>query len=268
MAEQRLLTAERERRVLDLLRGTQVMKVSALSEALGVSEATVRRDLQSMHERRLLHRVRGGASLHPLTREEPLFHDKEALNAEAKHLIAESALRFISDHDQIYLDGGSTVLTLARLLGTRRHLTIVTNSLMAAQALADSGHRLFVIGGEFRPLSRTVVGPLTASVVQSLHVDKAFMGTIGLTLSEGMTTTDPQEAFTKELVMKRANQTILLADSSKIEMPSFARSGSITDLDVLITERISEDLRSELETMGVQVVEAGRDRSVGTDTEA
>lgn len=254
MSEQRLLTAEREQRILELLRQSTVMKVIELGRELGVSEATIRRDLQSMHERRLLQRVRGGATLHPLPLAEPLFRDKQALNADAKQRIASAALELIADNDQIYLDGGSTVLALARMLSTRRDLTVVTNSLMAAECLMNAGHRLFLIGGEFRPLSRTLVGPLTASVVASLHVDKAFMGTIGFTLGEGMTTTDPGEAYTKEQVMHRANQVVLLADSSKLGVPSFACSGGIEDVDVLVTESVDTRFREELETLGVQVL--------------
>ncbi len=255
MAEQRMITAEREHRILELLRDVTVLKVAELSEALAVSEATVRRDLQSMHERGLLQRVRGGATLHPLTRAEPLFDDKQTQNIEAKRRIAAAALEMIDDHDQLYLDGGSTVLALARLLARRRrHLTITTNSLMAAEALMNSGHRLVVIGGEFRALSRTLVGPITAAAIDRIHVDKAFMGTIGFTISEGMMTTDPNEAFTKERILERANQVILLADSAKLGIPSFARSGRPEDIDVLITDRVDEAFRRDAAELGIQVV--------------
>jgi DeoR/GlpR family transcriptional regulator of sugar metabolism len=257
MADQRMLTAEREHRIIELLHEATVLKVADLGQALGVSEATVRRDLQSMHERGLLQRVRGGATLHPLTRAEPMFDDKQTQNAAAKNRIAAAALELIDDYDQIYLDGGSTVLALARLLAhRRRHLTITTNSLMAAEALMNSGHRLVVIGGEFRPLSRTVVGPLTAATVEQIHVDKAFMGTIGFTVTEGLMTTDPNEAFTKELILHRANQVILLADGSKLGIPSFARSGRPQDIDVLVTERVDETFRGDAEDLGIQIIVA------------
>ncbi len=258
MPEQsRMLTAERERRILELLRRASVMKVVELAEALGVSVATVRRDLQGLHERGLLQRVRGGATMHPLTRVEPLFRDKQTLHAEAKRCIAAAALELVDDHDHIYLDGGSTVLMLARMLDARRNLTIVTNSLTAAEALTGSRHRLVMIGGEVRALSRTLVGPLTAATIADLHVNKAFMGTIGFTLAEGMTTTDPGEAFTKEQIMQRANQVILLADSSKLGVPSFARSGNIEDVDVLITDAADPNFRTELESLGIQLILGG-----------
>lgn len=254
--EPRLLNAEREQRVLHLLRQNNVMSVNQLCQRLGVSPATIRRDLQAMHERKLLFRVRGGATLQDLNRNEPLFQDKQSLNSEAKSRIAEAALRLVGDKEKIYLDGGSTVLTLVRRLDQRQDLTVVTNSLIAAAELMNSPHRLILVGGEFRPLSRTLVGPLTASVIDSVHVDKAFMGTIGFTLEDGITTTDASEAFTKERAMRRANQVILLADSGKLGVPSFARSGRLEDIDILVTDRIDPELRDELTARGLEVVVA------------
>ena len=95
----------------------------------------------------------------------------------------------------------------------------------AAHELAGRGPRLILIGGELRRLSQTMVGPLTRCLLEELHLDKAFMGTIGLTLKDGLTTTDPGEAYTKELVMNRARQVILLADSSKAGKVAFAQAG-------------------------------------------
>jgi len=89
-----------------------------------------------------------------------------------------------------------------------------------------------------------------------VRVDKAFMGTIGFTLEDGMTTTDPGEAFTKEQVMRRANQVILLADGSKLGRPSFARSCYVEDIDVLITDAVEPEFQKELEQRGVEVLKA------------
>ncbi|MBT3377623.1 MAG: DeoR/GlpR transcriptional regulator [Lentisphaerae bacterium] len=257
MPEHKLLNAEREHRILELLRHSTVMTVGGLSNELSVSEATIRRDLQSMHERKLLQRVRGGATLHPVARVEPVFHDKATQHQGIKRRIAAKAIDLIEDHDVIYLDGGSTVLMLAERLDEREGLTVVTNSLMAASRLMGSDHRLILVGGEFRPLSRTLVGPLTAAVAGNLHVDKAFMGTIGFTIEDGMTTTDTNEAFTKEQIMKRSNQVILLADSSKLGIPSFARSGDIRAIDILITDRVDPLFRADLEANGIEVLAAG-----------
>ncbi len=250
-------TISREQQILDALRGQEIVQVADLATILDVSEATIRRDLTAMEDRGLLSRVHGGATLAGIARREPLFHDKEERNTAAKQAIAHAALSLIDDGDTIYLDGGSTILQLARLLDRRHNLVIVTNSLMAASSLLDTEHRLILVGGEFRKLSRTLVGPLTAQLINAVHVDKAFMGTIGFTLAEGMTTTDPNEAHTKSLIMSRAGQVLLLADSSKLGTSSFARSGTINDISTLITDNASPDFIAGIEQLGIRLMLAG-----------
>jgi DeoR/GlpR family transcriptional regulator of sugar metabolism len=175
--------------------------------------------------------------------------------AAEKRRIAAAAAKYVKPNDTIYLDGGSTVLELARLLKDRSNITIVTNSLRAAVELAGRGPRLILVGGELRRLAQTTVGPLTRFMVQELHVDKAFMGTIGLSLEEGLTTTDPTEAYTKELVMKHAREVILLADSSKAHKISFTRAGRLEKVRVLITDSLFDrKLSKELRKRGTEVM--------------
>ena len=182
---------------------------------LNASPATVRRDLARFEELGEVQRVHGGAVSMDSRIEEPLFDAKTSIATKEKQRIARAALPYIEADDTIYLDGGSTVLELARLLRDRTNITVVTNSLRAANELAGRGPKLILVGGELRRLSQTIVGSMTRLMLAGLHMDKAFMGTIGLSLDKGLTTTDPCEAYTKELVMTQARQVILLVDSSK-----------------------------------------------------
>ena len=240
------LATERHERIAQILGGSRVSRVNELRDALGVSPATVRRDLEQMEQQGRLRRVHGGAVAVQSRMEEPLFDDKAAIAAKQKAAIAKAALSFVKDNDSIFLDGGSTVLALARLVADRKNLTVVTNSLRVATALSGGGPRLFIVGGEFRPLSQVFVGPLTRPLLEQLRVDVAFMGTIGLSDTDGITTTDPREAFTKELVMAHAEKVALLADSTKIGKVSFVRFGSLADVEVLVTDRgaSEKDVRS------------------------
>jgi len=251
MGPHRLLTAERERRILQLLKGQRVVSVTELCRELGVSVATVRRDIQGLDKRGLLVRVRGGAMMAGDSRAEPFFSDKEGKQTAEKERIAHLALSLVEDHDSLYLDGGSTVLALARLLDERDDLTIVTNSLMAAAELMESRHRVILVGGEFRAISRTLVGPLTLPIISSLNVDKAFMGTIGFAGTDGLTTTDPSEAFTKTEIMKRSRRVILLADHTKLGTRSLARSEG--RIHMLITDRIDPELHAQLRELEIEV---------------
>jgi DeoR family transcriptional regulator, fructose operon transcriptional repressor len=232
----RNLAPERQKRVLALVRERGAVRVDELCEALTVSPATIRRDLEMLEHAGGLQRVHGGAVLGGALLDEPLFDDKTQVAGEEKRAIARQALQHIHTGDTVYLDGGSTLLELAKLLRERSDLTIVTNSLRAAAELSASGPRLILLGGELRRRSQTITGPLTRMLLESISLDVACMGTIGVT-SEVLTTTDPGEAYTKELVMARSARVLLLADSQKVGKVSFARAGSIRDLDVMITDQ-------------------------------
>jgi DeoR family fructose operon transcriptional repressor len=241
----------------ELIRGKGAVRVEEICSELHVSPATVRRDLDQLEGIGAIRRVHGGAVSVESRLEEPLFDDKASLAAREKHHIAETALQFVEPDDTIYLDGGSTVLEFARLLRDRTNVTVVTNSLRAAHELAGRGPRLILIGGELRRLSQTMVGPLTRCLLEELHLDKAFMGTIGLTLKDGLTTTDPGEAYTKELVMNRARQVILLAYSSKAWKVAFAQAGRWERVYALVTDRqFDKNLAKELTSKGIKVVRA------------
>ena len=251
----RELAPERLERLRQILRTDHVARIEELCARLRVSPATVRRDLNELEKLGEIRRVHGGAVSFESRLEEPLFDDKTSLAAREKQHIAHAALRRIGPNDTVYLDGGSTVLELARLLRERTNLTVVTNSLRTAIELAGHGPRLILIGGELRRLSQTLVGPLTRLILAQLHVDKAFMGTIGLSLKEGLTTTDPSEAYTKEEVMAQAREVILLADSSKAGKVSFTRAGELGKVKVLITDSsIDSKFARELRKRGIEVV--------------
>ncbi len=251
------LAPRRHERLLQIMSKEHVVRVEELARQLRVSSATIRRDLDELEGLGEIRRVHGGAVGIGSRLEEPLFDDKTSLAAKEKQRIARAALKFIEPNDTIYLDGGSTVLELARLLKDRSNITVVTNSIRAAIELAARGPRLILIGGDLRRLSQTLVGALTRLTLDGLHLDKAFMGTMGLTLEEGLTTTDPSEAYTKELVMKHAREVYLLADHSKVGKVSFTQAGELERVRVLIMDdRIDRKFAQRLRKLGVDVVRA------------
>lgn len=251
----RKLGAERQHKILQLIRVERVMRVETLGVTLNVSSATIRRDLVDLEGRGKLRRVHGGAVAVDSRLEEPaIFDDKASVAASEKKLIADEAFTLIQSEDTIYVDGGTTTLELIRMIRDTQNITVVTNSLRAAVELGGSGPRLILIGGELRRRSQTLVGPLTRGTLNELHVDKAFMGTMGLTIEEGMTTTDPAEAYTKELVMKQAGEVILLVDSEKIGKISFSRSGEVDQIDHIITDRgVSADFKNTINEMNIKL---------------
>jgi len=233
------LAAERHERLRALLRERRVVRVEEFAAELAVSPATVRRDLGAMEADGELKRVHGGAVdvAAPLVADEPVFEDKASRSEPQKRRIAAAAAKLIpAAHTTLFLDGGSTVLALARLLVRHTQHTVVTNSLRVAHLLASGGPRVILTGGALRRLSQTFVGPLTRHILENLSFDIAFMGTLGITPDDGLTTTDPNEAYTKELAIARARRVILLADATKVGAVSTVRFAPLSILHTLVTD--------------------------------
>jgi DeoR/GlpR family transcriptional regulator of sugar metabolism len=255
-APARDLAPQRRQRILDIVSARRAARLEDLSHALGVSMATVRRDLDELSSQGLLHRVHGGAVATERP-PEPHFEVKAAEAAEEKERIAARAVSLLAPDETIYLDSGSTTLAVARLLRGWDRLTVVTNSLPIANELGGQGPKLIMIGGEFRPTSQAFVGPLSRHLLQNLHVGKAFIGTYALSLEEGLSTTDASEAFTKVLALERATEVIVLADSRKLGTTAFAGAGRLDQVDVLVTDAgIEAHVARELREHGIAVITA------------
>jgi DeoR family transcriptional regulator, fructose operon transcriptional repressor len=255
-APARHLAPQRRQRILDIVNARRSARLEDLSHALGVSTATVRRDLDELAAQGLLRRAHGGAVAIERT-SEPHFEVKAAEAAEEKERIAARAVSLLAPDETIYLDSGSTTLAVARLLRGWDSLTVVTNSLPIAVELGGHGPKLIIIGGEFRPTSQAFVGPLSRHLLEHVHVSKAFVGTYALSLEDGLSTTDASEAFTKALALERATEVIVLADSRKLGATSFAHAGRLDQVDVLLTdEGIDDHLARELQKRGITVIRA------------
>jgi DeoR/GlpR family transcriptional regulator of sugar metabolism len=251
------LAAARRQRLGALVEARRAIRLEELSAALGVSQATVRRDLNALAAAGRLRRVHGGAIAVDERLDEPHFDVKAAAFAEQKARIAARAVELLGPDDTVYLDSGSTVLAVARLLHGWTRLTVVTNSLPVANELVGRGPRLIVVGGELRATSRALVGPLTRLLLEALHVDRALMGTFAFSLEDGLTTTDPAEAYTKQLVLERAREVLLLAASAKLGTRAFVHAGRLEDVDVLVTDDgLDERASRAIARHGIRVITA------------
>ena len=248
---------ERRERVKQIVKSRHAVRVEDLKAELGVSTATIRRDLHELEEEGELRRVHGGAMSIDAGPIEARFEAKAATNPAQKRRIAERAAAMVEPDAKIYLDAGTTCLELAKLLAPRSDITIVTNSIPAINELAGTGPRLIVIGGELRTLSQALVGPLSTPVLDQLYLDHAFVGAFSLSLEAGLTTTDPAEAFTKEHVLTRTREAVLLVDGSKLGTRSFAQAGRLDQIDVVITDAaLGEEASQTFEHAGVRVLVA------------
>lgn len=211
--------------------------VQELSQTLSVSESTIRRDLKELEEAKLLKRTHGGAVSLQSVSFEAAFPEKEDRFLDEKMRIARKAVEMIEEGDAILLDGGTTTLQIARELKTFSNLKVITNSIMALNELKDCRNiEVSITGGMLRPDTMAFVGPMTERSLEMVRVDKAFLGTNGLDLLEGITTPNMLEAATKRKMISVAKQVILLADHSKIGQVSFCKVADLQDMDYYILD--------------------------------
>ncbi|QQZ60933.1 DeoR/GlpR transcriptional regulator [Paenibacillus sonchi] len=228
---------ERKRSIVQFVERHTRASVQELSQDLGVSESTVRRDLKELEEARLLKRTHGGAVSLQSVNFEAAFPDKADRFLEEKQRIARKAVEMIQEGDAILLDGGTTTLQIARALKTFSNLKVITNSMIALNELKDCRNiEVSITGGMLRPDTLAFVGPMTERSLEMVRVDKAFIGTNGLDIHEGITTPNMLEAATKRKMISVAKQAVLLADHSKIGQVSFCKVADLQEIDHCILD--------------------------------
>jgi DeoR family transcriptional regulator of aga operon len=248
------MRAERLNAVLDQLVAQGSVDVLKMAAAFGVSGATIRRDLRALHEQGLLVRTHGGAVANDVGLELPLRYKAER-NHSQKRLIGTTAARLVDAGAVVGMTGGTTVTEVARALADRRDITIVTNALnIAAELVPRPNIRLLVIGGKARDASYELVGPAAETMIAEYHFDILFIGVDGLTVEHGCTTHDEMEAHTDLAFIRRAQRTVVVADSSKVGKIRFAKICDISEITDLVTDSgIDRDSVASFERAGVSV---------------
>jgi DeoR family transcriptional regulator, aga operon transcriptional repressor len=246
--------AERVAAVLEALASEGTVDVTALVERLGVSAATVRRDLQLLEQQRMLARTHGGAVAHDVLYELPLRYKAARHQVEKRRIAGEAATR-VADGAVVGLTGGTTTTEVARAILDRRGITVVTNALNIAGELAIRADlRLVVTGGTARSESYELVGPVAEQALERLNLDVAFVGVDGISLEAGLTTHHEIEAHTNRTMIERARLVVVVADSSKLGRVAFAQICPPDAVDELITdEGAPEATIRELTEAGVAV---------------
>lgn len=213
-----MLAEERFALILEALEKRRSVTVQELCEALGASESTIRRDLTILGRQGRLNKVHGGAVVaeHSVLADEPTMADKEMQAVEEKRAIAHAAAALISAQDFVYLDAGSTTLAVARALeGEALKAAYMTNGIAHARLLVQKGCRTYMPGGLIRPVTEAITGAAALASLTGYNFTKAFMGANGVSLNEGFTTPDPEEAAIKAAAVRRARESWFLVDDSK-----------------------------------------------------
>jgi DeoR family transcriptional regulator of aga operon len=236
---------ERWNRLLELVTERGHLEVADAAQTLDVSEATIRRDLDQLAGQHMLTRTRGGATgSSQLAHELPLLY-KTARHAQEKQRIGRAAAALIAPGATVALNGGTTTIEVARALAGRPEpadkagpaVTVVTNALSIANELVIRPQvKLVVTGGVARPESTELIGPLATYLLNDLTFDWAILGVDGIDAVAGASAHHEGEASINRLMAQRAQRVAIVADSSKLGKPAFARVCGVTEIDVLVTD--------------------------------
>lgn len=231
-----MLTAERHRKILGIIEREGSAKVAELARAFGVTQETIRRDLERLETEGKLLRRRGGAITLSSMRHEVSFAERQIINAPQKAAIAAEAIKRVQPEDTILLDDSTTAWQMARLLPDF-HLTVITNALKVAAELAQRPHVTCIcLGGTLAPELLSFVGPVSERTLRDYHADKAFLSCKGFDLERGCTDPNDWLAMLKRSMLSVSDRHFLLADHSKFGVRSLTVFASLGDFDELITD--------------------------------
>lgn len=225
----------RQRQIVEFARHRGRVEVPALAEELQVATETIRRDLKVLAGRRLLKRVHGGAIPLETVAFESGLEYRSQVDLAQKHRIAGAAAEQLHGAETVYLDEGFTPRLIAELLAGQ-DLTVVTASLLAAEALAHSSTvTVLLLGGRMRGRTLATVDEWALERLRSLVIDVAFLGTNGIDLEHGLTTPDPAVAAVKHTAVRVATRRVLVAAHSKFDQTSFCRFAEVPDFQTIVT---------------------------------
>ena len=233
-----MLSEERHSVILQLLQERKAVTVTEFTKILGISESTIRRDLNTLAGMGKINKVHGGATVIEEERKtiEENVAEKEVKNVEEKNKIVKYAAGMIRDDDFIYLDAGTTTGKLIDCI-KRTKAVFVTNGIFHAKRLTQKGIKVFLLGGELKLSTEAMIGMTALDALKQYNFTKAFLGANGIHEQYGFTTPDPAEAMIKKEVMNRSFMRCVLADSSKFGQISSVSFGNLSQA-CIVTDRL------------------------------
>ncbi len=253
------IPADRHKHILQLIQQGEVVQVNELASYFGVSELTIRRDLDQLASQGLVERTHGGATGTRNLPIEPDYRQKAMEYQHEKQLIGNQAAQLVEDGDTIYINSGSTTLEVIRaLIASDKKITVVTNNIDCAWlAKEGSNVRVILAGGVLRPRSHSVSGSLSALVLGEVFANKAIIGVDGFSLDVGLTTPVLEEAeTTRSMIGNTVGQVIVVAAGNKIGVVSNFKTVGIDRVDTLVTDEAGGALLQGEDTGNVRVIVA------------
>jgi DeoR/GlpR family transcriptional regulator of sugar metabolism len=250
-----MLAAERRKKIIELAHQEKKVLVSTLSRMFGVTEETIRRDLEKLEQEGIVSRTYGGAMLNRHTNEDLPFTTRNVLNTEIKRSIAIKALDLINDGDTLMVDPSSTSFEFMKMLSNKKNLTVITNSINILHDFSSSEINIISTGGNLRPRSLSLVGPVAQATLERYNVDKAIISCKGIDLEKGITESNEPECELKRHMLRQCEKFILLADHTKFDKVAFTVLSELNRIDYLITDQLpSKKWSRRLHDLGIETI--------------
>lgn len=255
-----MLAAERKNLILEKLQEEKKVVVSELSIVFGVSEETIRRDLDKLEKEGLAIKGYGGAVLNENNTDMP-FHIRKKRNMAGKQRIAGLIAELIHDGDHIIVDPSTTAVSIMKALRHKKRLTVITNSIEVLVELTDvSGWDIISSGGTLRENYLALVGPRAIESISSFNADKVILSCKGIDLQKGITDANEMFSQVKQTMLRSAAQKILAVDCTKFDQVAFSRICDIAELDMVVTDvKPSEAWLACFEDYGITCLYGGED---------
>ncbi|MBN2322285.1 MAG: DeoR/GlpR transcriptional regulator [Spirochaetes bacterium] len=251
-------TDRRRYEILALIERSGEVRIHDLAKLFDVTEMTIRRDLNRLSELGFIKRIHGGAEAGK--KEDMLFHitvkGRTVEYIEEKRQIGEKAVRFVEAGKLIFIHGGSTTLELARRLPEEVNLQVMTNSLQVMEVLSEKENvDLLCTGGILNRISNTYYGPHSELLLDNTNIDILFMGSNGVSITNGLSEFDFNVASLKKKIIERSKLKILLVDSHKFNVERSSSYARIEDFDVVITDdKVDRRIYDRLEELNIRVI--------------
>ena len=235
-----MLQADRCSTIYSIIQKKQSVTVQYLSKQLYTSEATIRRDLESMESRNLIKRIWGGAMLPAVDKDMPVFMREQA-NIDAKEKIAQIAARFLTSSSSIFMESSTTCLSLIKHMKDLKNNVVITSSLRASRLLANNTDAsIILLGGQVYEGS-ILTGHLAVESVKQFHTDMMFFSCSGISASAGITSIEPKVVEVSREMMRHTSKKILLADTSKVGIETLHLLADLSLPDYVIMEKAPDD---------------------------
>ena len=255
-AWQDLYLAERRRSIAELLQAQGRVTVSELSQRFGVSEVTIRADLQALAEQKLLVRTHGGAVAAANNLGELALTLRRQRQVKEKSRIGQAGAARIADGDAVFLDSSSTSLAIAHHLKQHRYVTVVTNSLEIVHELLDApAVEVVMVGGVLQRETASLVGAYGLDAIQNFNLQKGFFGAHGIDALAGLTDVSAEEAAVKRPLAALCRQVIAVLDATKWGRVGLASFAGLEQVGVIITDaEAPAPLVAQMQAAGIEVV--------------